>query len=1429
MRSLSQQYPVSPGVFAMAAGMAGLFPINFKGTKTYPKRGNYCQIMCQHLVKRPFKIRLAEKSDLKDLVHLEALTWEKHMQQPERVLKKRLTTSPTTCLVATVDGNLAAVLYMQKIENLSSVDRQKLQYVHETHDPEGSVIQLISINVNPKYASMAIGSDLRAFALHLAHLDSSINSVCAVTRCRDFKGYLGSLETYVNNHVDGRLVDPILDFHTSFGARVLKLVEGFRPEDTDNNGTGVLIQYLVNDLMAPSENTIVVPETKSDADNGERNLPTFNIVKSLMKEWGYEVDDDDPYRGFFDYGMDSLEIQSVRNKLSEIAGYELPVSTMLDYPSVISLSNHLDSIRGNLKNEDPKDEDRKDLPTFERLRSVQEEQEPDIDMESVPSSISEQAPKTMQAAEMHGLRLARNASMLAHGWTCGPMLLQFVATFLGPLRKMQEGATASELATHTRVAVGPLSLILRTCAILEYLEFDRESGKYRVVPGPELDELEKYLNPRDATAETLDSIYEEAVPPFRMDSQRAAYILGVWEGARPLWSTSTSKGLKLLLDGIVLTPLLTSITYYGFWKGEGFQYGRINSVSKQTLASIFEEVGVGSMNAQGNLTMTASGSAALKRCYSYFVPTSYTPLLSRFNHILLKDPGWGFTGTAQELSETPIHVQNLWSVVNNGAPHLSLFKDMMSHISILFNNEDFSSQPAFIADCGSGDGYFLMYIYDFIKTKTLRARALSKYPLVMVGVGYDEEAKTMLKLHLGQNGIPNQVIVGNLGNPAGIISAFKQVGIDPRKVLHVRAFADHDRPYMRPAHIFSEDSASAAFVRASFADITHLDKKGRVVDGPELFCSFLEHFSRWSSALEGSFGLCMLEEMMIDVPTTKKFLNDNVSFHFDIIQCLSRHHTISPTAFALGLSMAGLFPSNFKASRAYPDSGPYCRIVNQHLTKRPFKIRLAEQSDISRLLALEALAWEKHMQASKEVLLRRLTTSPTTNLVCTINGYVVGVLYMQRIPSLDAIERQKFMRISDSHDPDGRIMQLIAINVDPEYKTMGIGSELRAFALYLARVDASISSVCAVTLCRDYKNFKGSMQAYVDQHVAGLLHDPIVGFHTGFGAVVQCLVPNYRPEDTDNRGTGVLIEYFISDMWKHVSGSRRNSTNHMEKVQAMPTLQVLKPILSKVGFEVNDDNMDLGFFGDSGFGMDSLDSVSVLHELSSKLGMELQTTLMFDYPSSRSICDYLDRVRMVNTSSVLNLPRSIEVGFGFVRQASVDSRYSTDSGRPALHDSRRPSSDVSSKRSGPLGKLRNWEKMSVRELMEMQHEIRQVLEQPRYQERFSDIARKCYPDFMKYTMEIEPILCEVEGPVMLQHGYIEDDSFEVVQKSRPLLFRKVFLKYCKTNPEVKRLGAELVRLTGQDQNWPSAWTGTMHEAAQWLSRMVSRKSQVGLN
>jgi acyl carrier protein len=974
---------------------------------------------------------------------------------------------------------------------------------------------------------------------------------------------------------------------------------------------------------------------------------------------------------------------------------------------------------------------------------------------------------TLEDAVQNGIDLSSNAFMLIHGWTCGPLLLEFVAHFLKPLSKRP--MTLQELAQDTDAKVGPLAITLRTCCILGYVDFHSEKNLYSVNPSSELTELDTYLRPTSSTAKALQSIYSEAIPPFKVPSEAATHCLVTWTEQRPSWATSSSKALRILLDGIVLAPLLTSITYFARWNEDGldlgkdkvtekFDFSKVDAISRRTLGDILEELGVGVMNPKGVVSLSSKGSLALQRCYSYYVPTSYSPMLDQFHTILFEDPGWGFVDAGQDAEETEIHVERTLNVVGSGAQHQTLFKDLMRHINIVFAGEDFQNQPQFVVDTGSGDGHLLMHIYEHVKEHTPRGRALKEFPLTMVGVDFNEESRVATAVNLSKRKIPHIVIFGDIGKPAAIMKALQKKHVDLAKTLHVRSFLDHDRPYIAPKNKLAEDSVTAAFARSQMVDFVHLDKHGNPITPLEVFASLVEHFGRWGDALEGSFGLCMLEVMMLDIPTTKRFFNDCVSFHFDIVQCLSRQYMISPVAFAMGAALAGLLPTNVKNVQTYPEQGKYCRVINQHLVRRPFKIRFAELSDLPSLERIERLAWAEPLQGSSDVLRKRLQTSPTSNFVCEMGDKVVGVLYTQRVASIDSVGKHRFMDLSSAHSPNGSIIQLIAVATDPQVSNLSIGSDLRSFALHLARLDPTVDSVIGVTRCRDFKGYNGSMQEYVNSHVSGAIVDPILDFHTSFGAQVVHLVHNFRPEDADNDGTGVLIQYKVKELGSIKAGQTEAIE---EQSSVVPTLDILAHIMSELGYPLDHDDLNKGFFD---YGMDSLELVRVRNKLSSTLAMELPATLLLDFPTVKDLADQLDRDR----------------GVGGV--AAETASQQADALEEIGHDS--------------FG----WETVTPSELLEIHEKCKKAYKQHIYQKKFQEIARKCYPDMMKYVLAVESVLVEVEGPILLEFGLIDALDWKTVQKGRGQL-TTVQMKYWTDFPEVRSTLEEIMHLTKQDQYW----------------------------
>jgi ferredoxin len=94
----------------------------------------------------------------------------------------------------------------------------------------------------------------------------------------------------------------------------------------------------------------------------------------------------------------------------------------------------------------------------------------------------------------------------------------------------------------------------------------------------------------------------------------------------------------------------------------------------------------------------------------------------------------------------------------------------------------------------------------------------------------------------------------NTGDPERLIEDLEENGIqDVEKILHVRSFLYHDRPYIPPL------DTSSANVRANISgEGVHVDREGNVIPPGFVMQSLVEHLERWSEVI-GRHGLLMLD------------------------------------------------------------------------------------------------------------------------------------------------------------------------------------------------------------------------------------------------------------------------------------------------------------------------------------------------------------------------------------------------------------------------------------------------------------------------------------------------------------------------------------------------------------------------------------------
>ena len=242
--AFSRQYLVEADVFLMAAAEVGLFA-KCGFSKKYPMDLAYSRVTLNHFERRDYRVRYAEKSDFPALKQLEVECWPAGLRTPSSILRKRLSQYPEGQLVLEIKNEVVGVIYSQRIAKIEDVRTVTNMTVDTLHQKEGRTVQLLSLNILPKFQQRSLGDQLLEFMLLGCSLMGGVDAVVGVTLCKAYHTqHEKSLKDYIHErNAQGKLVDPVLRFHEIHGACIERLVPGYRPKDKKNEGCGVLVSY----------------------------------------------------------------------------------------------------------------------------------------------------------------------------------------------------------------------------------------------------------------------------------------------------------------------------------------------------------------------------------------------------------------------------------------------------------------------------------------------------------------------------------------------------------------------------------------------------------------------------------------------------------------------------------------------------------------------------------------------------------------------------------------------------------------------------------------------------------------------------------------------------------------------------------------------------------------------------------------------------------------------------------------------------------------------------------------------------------------------------------------------------------------------------------------------------------------------------------
>jgi hypothetical protein len=280
--------------------------------------------------------RLAHLDDIDTLLSLELLCWEEHLRASREKIESRIIRFPKYQFVVVEDDEVCGVLYTQPISNTRELTEGSFELQEELSAADGSLLQLLAIAVRSTNGGNC-AAFLRDFALGTARNDSQFTAVVAMTRCSAFdtthassSGGDGDFVEY-DKHVQS-FKDPTIFFHVSGGARVAKIVRGYRPEDSANKGCAILIEYTLDESSTKEKRRNMKPSNGLSFAQFMRDMRD-QIIELKPKCARLESIAKIPFMSL----LDSLQLQSLHVWLENYLQVKLIPTLLFSYTTPASL------------------------------------------------------------------------------------------------------------------------------------------------------------------------------------------------------------------------------------------------------------------------------------------------------------------------------------------------------------------------------------------------------------------------------------------------------------------------------------------------------------------------------------------------------------------------------------------------------------------------------------------------------------------------------------------------------------------------------------------------------------------------------------------------------------------------------------------------------------------------------------------------------------------------------------------------------------------------------------------------------------------------------------------------------------------------------------------------------------------------------------
>ncbi|WP_299158114.1 class I SAM-dependent methyltransferase [uncultured Tenacibaculum sp.] len=303
---------------------------------------------------------------------------------------------------------------------------------------------------------------------------------------------------------------------------------------------------------------------------------------------------------------------------------------------------------------------------------------------------------------------------------------------------------------------------------------------------------------------------------------------------------------------------------------------------------------------------TDKGLFFARRASAYGVTVSYIPTLRKLDKLIFGNPKMFDTSS---IHNEEIHVDREMNVWGSGGAHSAYFR-VIDEIVINLFNKPIHEQPKGILDVGCGNGAFLKHLFNVIENQTNRGKMLEDYPLLLIGVDYNEAALKITRKNLVQADIWAKVIWGDIGNPKAMSEDLqKKYGINLSDLLNVRTFLDHNRVWETPK------STTNLAITSSTGSYAY---KGERLNNNYVIESLKQHFNKWTPFIS-KFGLLLIELHTSKPELVSQNIGKTAATAYDATHGYSDQYIIELDEYMKTMEDIGLVPDK-NTFKKFPNS-----------------------------------------------------------------------------------------------------------------------------------------------------------------------------------------------------------------------------------------------------------------------------------------------------------------------------------------------------------------------------------------------------------------------------------------------------------------------------------------------------------------------------